>query len=184
MKGVHMLPSPIGFYIADNVFQRCDEVIEWLNVQDQWNPSVVGSGDGTVSDARTSDTIFLPFLSFALPDLIFDMNKTVWQHLDNYARTWNFGFQNVEHVSIQRYNAESNQHYDVHVDSDSTLPRTVSAVLYLNTVSGGETHFPLFDFSVSPLAGRLAIFPSNYIYAHAARVPNEGTKYAAAYWAR
>jgi prolyl 4-hydroxylase len=60
----------------------------------------------------------------------------------------------------------------------------ISALLYLNDVQGGETHFTYFNTSVSPKAGRLVVFPSNYAYTHEAYPPIEGYKYVCVFWTR
>jgi prolyl 4-hydroxylase len=111
------------------------------------------------------------------------MNEIVWRSFDEYAKQWDFPFVDIENVSVQRY--EPAQKYDVHTDAGPGLPRVCSALVYLNTVEfGGETYFPHFDYKVTPVEGTLVIFPSNYVYAHAALPPKTEVKYAAAYWAR
>lgn len=182
--GINSLPA--GFTIIDNVFDKCNEVIEWINKENNWAKSAQEDGFGNFMtlENRTSDTIYLPILSFINPSVIFDMNKVVWNHLNKYAINWKFQFSNIENVSIQRYSVEDKQFYGYHWDGGPKSGRIVSCLLYLNTVDeGGETYFPHFDLSIKPVQGRLAIFPSTYSYGHEAKPPISNMKYAAAYWA-
>lgn len=175
------MKAPEGIRIIDDLIEGTSEIMEFLQQTDGWRRSSVSS-DRVISDVRTSDTLYIPMLSWQNPPLIHDMNRKVWQALDEYAKDYHFGFSSIQDVSIQRY--EGDQHYEQHMDAGPDMPRIVSAVLYLNTVKkGGETRFTLFDYSVKPIAGRLAIFPSNYIYRHEALPPKKGIKIAAAYWA-
>lgn len=167
--------------IIDNAINNCSTIINWLESQDDWKKSsTVGS---TMEKKRTSSTIFVPFLSYKNPSFIYDMNKIVWEQLDIYAKDWDFSFNSIENVSIQRY--EIDQYYSLHSDAPGNVGyRIVSALVYLNTVDeGGETNFPYANQKIKPVEGRLAIFPSNYVYAHEALAPVSGVKYAAAFWA-
>lgn len=174
--------TPIGLRIVDDCVTNHKEILDYLLERDEWKRSTV-IGNQKISDGRTSATLFLPMLGWNNPSIIHEMNKNVWRELDKYATDFRFSFSDVETVSVQRY--EVGDFYAPHTDSGGSLQRIVSAVLYLNDVKqGGETRFTHFDFSVQPVAGRLAIFPSNFIYEHEALPPIEGFKVAAAYWAK
>jgi prolyl 4-hydroxylase len=171
---------PIGFSLFDNAISDTEKIISYLETQ-HWSRSEV-IADDPISNTRTSSTQSFPLMSWDNPDVIEKMNKTVWSLMNEYAKSWNFPFQSIEPISVQKY--EPGQKYDKHIDHSTGLSRILSAVVYLNTVSaGGETYFPRFNFSVKPFAGRVVLFPSNFIYEHEARPPLEGVKYAAAYWA-
>lgn len=172
---------PPGFQIIDNAVQDCPQIIDWLDQHSSFEASRVVNAD--ISTGRTSTTAAVNFLDFNNPPFIHAMNKAVYHAIDAYACHYEFQFTSVENVSVQRY--EVGQHYAVHHDAGVGIPRVVSALVYLNTVEeGGETHFPLFDVTIKPIEGRLAIFPAAYPYAHAALPPKKGVKYAAAFWAR
>lgn len=176
------METPVGIKIVDNLVTNCDEIVAHLQDRPEWTRSKV-LDPIDVSEKRTSDSLFVPMLAWSNDSLIHEMNRLVWQELDSYASDHEFGFSLVEDVSIQRY--QIGDYYKPHVDSDANAPRIVSAVLYLNNVElGGETRFTFFDYSVKPVAGRLAIFPANYVYRHEALPPKKGIKIAAAYWAR
>lgn len=167
----------VAIRVMDDLVPDCDKVVEWLEERNEWVPSTTVGGRGE----RTSDTQAVPFLSYGLPDLMLRVNAAVWHALDEYAREWRFGFAGVENVSVQRY--APGQRYGMHYDGGAGLRRIASALLYLNDVDeGGETVFPEFGVSVTPRAGRLALFPASYPYAHEALPPVSGVKYAAAYW--
>lgn len=173
---------PFGMMLVDDAVENCDSIVQWCEQQDTWRKSTVG--DGQTSETRTSDTLFIPFLSYGLPEFIQNMNSIVWKHMDSYARQFSFQFSEVETVSIQRYSAAQAQHYKTHIDAAPDKHRILSALLYLNTVeSGGHTVFPLSNLAIQPKAGRLVLFPSNYLFPHSAEPPLVGTKWAVAYWA-
>lgn len=178
------MEPPIGIRVIDDAVPGCAEVIEVLRGF-EWTPSVIirdaTPGVPQVGEERSSSSTGYPMLSWSNPPVLHEANRQVYLALDQYAKDWNCQFLDIEPVSVQRY--LPGQEYRVHTDHHATMPRIISAVLYLNTVEGGETHFPHLDFSVSPQEGRLVIFPANFVYAHAALPPTAGTKYAAAYWA-
>lgn len=176
------MTPPIGIEIVDSCVSDCDVIYKYLMERPEWNDSTIDLGD-VDPQIRKSKTISFPMLSWQNPSIIHHMNREVWTAMDQYASKFDFSFSSIENVSIQQYGPDD--FYKPHVDAGGFAPRVVSAVLYLNDVAeGGETRFTLFDYSVSPVAGRLAIFPSDYIYKHEALAPKQGIKVAAAYWAR
>lgn len=66
-----------------------------------------------------------------------------------------------------------------HTDASHDFPRQLSLVYYVNDdYEGGELEFPHLDLTIKPLAGELIIFPSNYLFLHAANKVTSGTKYS------
>lgn len=177
---------PFGFDIFDEAISRdqCNELIEWFENKAVFNRSVViKNGETAEDDVRTSDSISFPFMSYDLPDFVTAINKTVWNHIIDYGTEMGVGVYGVENPSIQRY--RPGQYYKVHSDYGNSNNRVFSVLLYLNDVyEGGQTYFPYQDFSIEPRAGRLALFPSNYMWPHEAKPPINSTKYAAAYWVK
>lgn len=173
---------PPGIKIIDDCIKNSEKIINYLNNNYQWQQSMT-FGDNPVSEKRTSKTIFIPMLSWKNDEIIHEMNKKIYNEFDKYAIDYRFSFSEIEDVSIQKY--DSGDYYKPHTDAGPGVPRIVSALLYLNTVkNGGETHFVHFKYKISPVAGRLVIFPSNYAYQHEALPPKNEIKIAAAYWAR
>ena len=83
--------------------------------------------------------------------------------------------------------------YEGHADSDlylpdgrwqKTLDRDVSLLIYLNEdFTGGDLHFPHFEFTLRPKTGMLVHFPSDARYLHAAQPVDSGLRYAVVSWA-
>jgi hypothetical protein len=70
--------------------------------------------------------------------------------------------------------------FKAHTDASHDFARQLSLVYYLNGgYEGGEIEFPHLDLTVKPLPGELIIFPSNYLFLHAAKEVTLGTKYCA-----
>jgi hypothetical protein len=171
----------LGVRVIDNAVADCDAMIAWLEAQGRWEQSPLYAAGSDFT--RTSDSMSVAFLSYTLPPVWEAANRVVWQEIDRYGNDFAQGFYTVENVSVQRYKV--GQRYDVHKDNAAGSDRVISAVLYLNDVEGGgETRFPRLGIDVTPRAGRLALFPSFFIYEHGAMPPTKGVKYAAAYWAR
>ena len=182
----HYSDAPPGFALSDDVIseEHCAQVIDWLETRGEFNPSKIGTLKyQEKSEMRSSTTAFFPFYDYLLPDFIQEMNKQVFIGLDAYAKEVRAPMGMVESVSVQRY--EIGQEYKVHADSGGNEGRTFSALLYLNKPEGGgETWFPYQDIQIIPEPGRLAIFPANFMYPHAALPVTKGIKYAAAFWVR
>lgn len=69
--------------------------------------------------------------------------------------------------------------FNTHSDDGEPYRCTVSTVGYFNDdYVGGALHFKYFDLTYTPKAGELVIFPSSYIYAHAALPVVSGIKYS------
>lgn len=64
-----------------------------------------------------------------------------------------------------------------------TPNRTHSAIIYLSSpMAGGELYFPHSGVSVSPVAGRMALFPSDQDHVHGVRHVEAGLRYSLAVW--
>jgi hypothetical protein len=72
-----------------------------------------------------------------------------------------------------------NQHFNVHSDHGYSYVCVLSSVGYINDdYEGGELFFDKLGVKVKPRAGDLYLFPSSFIYSHAAMPVTSGTKYA------
>ena len=172
----------VGVEIIDGVFTNGEDIIAFLESLDRWERSLVGENPHQ-SEVRTSSTIYMPMLSFQNPPLIHDFAKAVWQCMDNYSLVYQVPYYAHEPITFNKY--EPGQHFGEHPDYFKGSDRCVSAVAYLNTVEkGGVTTFPFFDLEVEAVAGRVVIFPSNFLFRHAGTAPEDTVKYSAAFWAR
>lgn len=72
-----------------------------------------------------------------------------------------------------------NQHFQVHSDHGYSYTCVLSLVGYLNDdYEGGELYFDKFNLKIKPKAGDLYLFPSSFIYSHAALPVKNGIKYS------
>jgi hypothetical protein len=84
----------------------------------------------------------------------------------------------MEAINFVRYG--EGQHFQVHPDSGPSYHCDVSTVMYLNDdYEGGELWFPHFDYTYVPQYGDIVLFPSSWLFAHAALVVKSGIKYSA-----
>jgi hypothetical protein len=71
------------------------------------------------------------------------------------------------------------QHFQVHSDHGYSYTCVLSSVGYLNDdYEGGELYFDKLNLKIKPKAGDLYLFPSSYVYSHAAMPVTSGTKYS------
>lgn len=174
--------------IYDNVIENSKELIDIAELQDSWVDAGIfldpdASEMGINKSVRSNMSLPINQFSYETDIKFYEMCKIVWKYCDEYARKYNVSFYSTEPTQILKY--EPGEFYDPHFDAATNVPRVISALLYLNDVEdGGETEFIFFNEKIKPKAGRLVIFPSNYAYTHAARLPKSGNKYVAVFWMR
>lgn len=177
-----MAGIPRGVEIVDDAFSHGAEIIDVLESRNDWARSTVGA-DGHEGRERTSDTCFAPFISYTNPAPIEGLGRVLWQVISNYAALYGIRIEKVEPITFNRY--APGQFFGAHSDYFADSNRVFSAVAYLNTVpEGGVTRFIHFDHEVQAVAGRIVVFPSNYLFAHEGTAPVGVTKYSAAFWVR
>jgi hypothetical protein len=82
-----------------------------------------------------------------------------------------------ESFNFIQYNPS--QHFQIHSDHGYSYTCVLSSVGYLNDdYEGGELYFDKLNLKIKPKAGDLYLFPSSYIYSHAAMPVTSGTKYS------
>jgi len=84
-----------------------------------------------------------------------------------------------EGFRIKRYLNDGSEHHGYHADNcQDNNSRILAVLIYLNDVAeGGETAFLNQGILVSPVAGRIAIFPTSFSFVHAGRKPVSNSKY-------
>jgi Rps23 Pro-64 3,4-dihydroxylase Tpa1-like proline 4-hydroxylase len=99
--------------------------------------------------------------------------------LEHYVQTFRMNpLTYMEAINFVKYGP--GQHFQVHPDSGPTYHCDVSTVMYLNDdYEGGELMFPHFEYTYKPEYGDIVLFPSNFLYSHAALPVKSGTKYSA-----
>jgi len=169
--------------VYDDAILNCAEILDAVNQADLWRSATVSEQGVVNRDIRDNDVAAIDPFSFVTPEVLYRFARTVWQYIDAYAIRYNVHFSHMEPFNINRY--MPGEQYHAHADAGPGMPRIISAVAYLNDVEeGGETRFVHFDEAITPKAGRIIVFPSNYAYTHAALPPVSGVKYAAAFWTR
>ena len=89
-------------------------------------------------------------------------------------------------IDILKYNKGG--FYKYHVDHFDKIPRTFSCIMLLNNdYEGGELCFRYPDktgeWSVETKAGRIIVWPSNFLYPHSVKPVKKGTRYSVVSWA-
>lgn len=71
------------------------------------------------------------------------------------------------------------QHFAEHSDHGWSYVSVLSSVGYINDdYEGGGLYFRQLNYTYQPKAGDLVLFPSSYLFSHAAMPVKRGTKYA------
>ena len=98
--------------------------------------------------------------------------------VNDYSRMFNLApLKYWESFNFIQYNA--NQHFQIHSDHGYSYTCVLSSVGYLNDdYEGGELFFDKLNLKIKPKAGDLYLFPSSFVYSHAAMPVTSGTKYS------
>lgn len=175
-----------GIELYENIVEDCAEIIDLALSIDKWRESSFFTHEEAFKvdkNVRNTKILDLPYHLDGEPEwfLIAKMFRSV---AEDYCAKWRCGFQMIENPQLLHY-TKGEGHYDYHADAGPGTIRNFSAILYLNDVAeGGETHFQHFDLKIAPKAGRLAMFPADYPYVHAALPPISEDKFAIVTWFR
>lgn len=98
--------------------------------------------------------------------------------VEDYRRMYNIApLTYWESFNFVKYGADN--HFSIHSDHGYSYICTLSSVGYLNdNYEGGELYFDKFNLKIKPEAGDLYLFPSSFIYSHAAMPITSGIKYS------
>lgn len=180
--GIEIAP---GILVYDNVIDNSQELIDFALIDsEKWRDSRIGAetAEGVVNKEIRNTRILDVGATFFNDIKWFEVSQIIWSYANRYGVQHGAPFSNMEFLQLLHYNTEDG-FYKPHTDSGPGMQRIFSALLYLNDVEeGGETYFNKFDISVTPTAGRLVLFPANYIYLHEARTPKSNDKFALVTW--
>jgi hypothetical protein len=174
-----------GVVIYDNFLEAPEEIITMGLEDPRWDDAQVINDDAEVTnlDYRSTRKLVLAPLVDYNPAWYY-VAKGLKQMGYRYANEYKAYFQSMEYPQLLHYR-DGEGYYKEHIDEGPGLNRAFSAVLYLNTVAnGGETVFTGLDLAVKPVAGRLLMFPSNYLFIHEALTPVGSDKFAIVTWYR
>lgn len=169
-----------GLAVIDDIFLRTEELIKLAEDSNTWRSGTAGKGVNP--ETRVTDVFDLTTKRSELEDeLIQELVDSFMGALELYGRRYpHLAVTKGEGLKVMRYTPGG--FYKPHIDSVGT-ERVVSAILYLNTdVKGGNTTFPLQEMEIEPRAGRLVLFPSNFVFPHESTEVTEGVKYAVVGW--
>ena len=87
-------------------------------------------------------------------------------------------FSLLEEFRIKRYVPGGEERFDEHVDVGdySTARRALAFLVYFNE-NDGKTVFTHHELNISPIHGRVLVFPPTWEYPHAGLAPTDKTKY-------
>ena len=120
-----------------------------------------------------------------------EINELVYnyvsQGIDRYCEDFSYlkandSWRLSPSYNIQRYNGEKEGYFSLHNEASGSYPyRILAWMVYLNNAECG-TEFPYQERTVSPKAGRTAIWPAGWTHPHKGVTPNIGVKYIATGW--
>jgi predicted 2-oxoglutarate/Fe(II)-dependent dioxygenase YbiX len=176
-----------------NVFDQFIEVkkisslVKWLNKQKFFHAETLGGLNKNIrsaeqinlnnKDKSLTNVHWFNYLVYKFTELIKNYNSKMFND------TCTSGFTEI--IALKY---EKGDYYDVHTDNHTRVPRTLSIILFLNDdYEGGSVTFkcPKTNkdiLNVSPKAGRVIIFPSNFMYPHTVNNVTKGCRYSIVAW--
>lgn len=118
-------------------------------------------------DLRQLANVFVSNLAPLYDDYFRSLNLRQYVEIDNF-----------EEVRIKKYIKGSGEEFRTHCDvmDKSSASRFAIAILYLND-NDGLTTFPNLGVGVKPKAGRVVMFPPNWMFPHNGLCPKDDDKY-------
>jgi hypothetical protein len=181
-------PAPfVHLYNVGDVEPFLDALLDAIDATEgmDWERATTGFKEGSTSETRTSLLLDLDYLLFLNQDSLLSglwtrLNTSILDSLDHYCSQHDLKIKATETWGINRY--EMGAEYHRHADKGAGNSRTLSALVYLNSVKGGDTVFPEWDTTIHPEPGKMVVFPSSYPWQHTALPPDEGAKYSLVTW--
>lgn len=123
-------------------------------------------------------------------NFVIDCNDVTFEKIKKYIYECCYDYEKIyktqitKKIDLQVLKYEVGENYKYHTDSSYALYRTVSCLIYINPseYEGGETDFEYLGISIKPESPKLVLFPSNFIYSHAALPVTDGVKYVIVGW--
>lgn len=174
-----------GILVIDNAIDNPQKIIDMAlkkDLNDFSDATVFNSRSEIVVDQDIRDTVKINIAPSYREDAFWwILSQKIWKYGDEYGTKFGVRFSAMEDPEFLWYKSNRG-FFSTHSDS-GTIQRIFSTVLYLNDVDdGGETFFDKFDISVKPRAGRMIMFPGNFVYTHGAKIPKSNDKFAVVTW--
>jgi len=168
--------TPPGIEVYKTTFDR-DQLIRQVNqVGNAWieSKTIGGTGKRTSAGANLiSLAKHFPEIGESMKEVQREFREALTQYREKYDHVYVRG---ADMCDMLRYTP--GQEYRVHADYAPDKPRVVSGLIYMNDdFEGGGLTYPYLDWTYQPVAGDLVLFPSNYVYAHAALPVESGVRY-------
>lgn len=163
----------------------CNQIINYIDTSSKAvdGKTLNGYKNSIQTNSRICKDLYVPPKSKWFDIFSESYYNAIKQYFDRFSLIKNdFIDEQVynDYYLITKYQANVGN-FKVHVDQQPQFcnPRMMVSIWYLNTVHiGGETNFPLLnDFKISPIKGKLVIFPANWVFAHEGCVPINQDKY-------
>ena len=115
-------------------------------------------------------------------DIVYSSLEIAFNHYS--SELYPFAGKNIksrEHsIHLLRY--KESGHLPAHIDQGVST-RALSTVMYLNDdYEGGEIEFVQSKIKISPAAGSIIFFPSNFLYVHEVYPITKGYRYSMPHW--
>ena len=166
---------------------QCASCIEWFwNNEDLHQQGQTYGGDNSITNAslhtnldRKNTIQAYPSPDDPISDFMTDVMTDGWKQYSKTLPTPQGQPMSFSDYSVRVYYKGQGKFLE-HVDQSAgpNVIRTFGIILYLNTVDdGGETDFMDYKLKIKPEAGKLVIFPCNYLFRHEGTVPLSEDKY-------
>ncbi len=166
---------------------QCASCIEWFwNNDDLHQQGQVYGGDDSITNAslhtnleRKNTIQAYPSPDDPISDFMTEVMTDGWKEYSKTLPTPQGQPMSFSDYSVRVYYKGQGKFLE-HVDQSAgpNVIRTFGIILYLNTVEeGGETDFMDYKLKIKPEAGKLVIFPCNYLFRHEGTVPLSEDKY-------
>ena len=155
---------------------ECNDLVNYASKLTIWDKSSHPFWDDRVINARTIANDCKP-VARLMVDIrnrakekikeVYQLDKEIYPDLLQMVR-WPVGLSQPPHSDA--YNLDGSYH--------PTAWRHFGSVIYLNeNYSGGQTYYPNFEFEIQPVAGSLAVHPSDLLHYHGVREVVGSTRY-------
>jgi len=166
---VHVYPNVLPHKV-------CDELVSYFEENEDKHESINNGGCPNFTQLNlTRSKENCEYIHNFLIRTTLEYKNKYYQYFLDYPLPDKHSF---EEFRIKRYNANSDDRFDTHVDviNHSSARRFLSFFWYLNTVeNGGNT---VFDHGqIKPCKGSLVVFPPLWMFPHRGESPISGPKY-------